>query len=81
MYFLIKELASRLRLSGSWQASLQSSLHYPSWGVLIIESREELWIPWHGCVSSAMAACNGLSLASGNGPADVHCGKSRVLYN
>ncbi len=71
----IKQLASQLKYSGSWLASLEGSLQYPlAWctdnGTYC---REVLWLHWHVqyvCVSGAMAACDG-PYYEGVGPMDV----------
>ncbi len=44
---ITKDLASP---SGLRQASPRSSLQHPVSGVLIVKSREVLWLPWLGCV-------------------------------
>ncbi len=73
-----QKLASPLRLSGSRQASLQSSLQHPVSGVPVVKSKEFLWLTWlvysYVCLWGVHTPWwwNGLSTAMGK--------QMRVLY-
>jgi hypothetical protein len=64
-----QKLASPLRLSGSRQTSIQSSLQHPVSGVPVVKSREFLWLTWlvYVCLWGVHTPWwwNGLSTAMG----------------